>query len=548
MIVRSQLTKITSLDNISKDMVNDGAVVAIGGVHSHNVPMALVRRLIQLGSKDLTLIGSISAGLPIDLLVGTGCVKKVLAPYVGFEMWGLAPVFRQAVQSGKIDAPEVCEAFPIYTLRAASNGIPFHPFPPGIHEYDDIVSQSDLYQKVRDPFTNEEVFAVKSISPDIALIHVQQASEDGNCIHLGSVVTDRLMATSSKKVIVTCDQLVSKEEIKKNPSLTSIPGIFVDYVIPIFGAAHPTSSHGKYSYDVTEIKNYLNACKSEMDYQKFLDSRVMIGEDEYQNIFSKEIIDQVTIRSSDEPYSIAELIVTVFARDIQNHELGICGAVSDIPMAAMKLAEKLHAPDMRWIAGGSGYINPRSYLVPSSTDYHMSIGAEAKLSMDEVIPIEMQELDFFFAGGIQIDSRGNANLAGIPSDNGWKLRGPGSVGLPFLPRAGRVYLYTLSHNNRTLVEKVAYISGPGHTPKPNPFGGGPSMLVTNLCVFRWDKERDSWKLESIHPNVTIEEVKEATGFEFTYTEPVAVTKIPSDNELSALRSIDPYGYLRGVSP
>jgi glutaconate CoA-transferase subunit A len=405
--------KIVSLQDITKDLIPDGSSIAIGGVHSHNVPMALVRRLIQLGVKDLTLIGSISAGLPIDLLVGAGCVSRVFAPYVGFEMWGLAPAFRMAVQSGKIYAPEVCEAFPVYSLRAASNGIPFHPFPEGIHEFSDIHKQSDLYQRVKDPFTGTEVYAVKALAPDIALIHVQQASEDGNCVHFGSIVTDRLMATASRKVIITCDELVDKTEIQQNPSSTSIPGFFVTYVIPLNGAAHPTSSHGKYLYDTKEIKNYLAACKDGEEYKKYLDTRVMIGEELYQQTFVKPTEPQKSDKTGEEPYSIPELIATVFARDIKDNEFGICGAVSDIPMVAMQLAERMQAPGLRWIAGGSGYVNPRGELVPSSTDYRRSVGAEACLSMDEVIPIEMQNLDFFFAGGLQIDARGNSNRASI---------------------------------------------------------------------------------------------------------------------------------------
>ncbi|MHA2168697.1 MAG: CoA-transferase [Candidatus Kariarchaeaceae archaeon] len=542
-------TKITSFEEISKEAIPDGSIIAIGGVHSHNVPMALVRQLIRIGVKDVTIIGSISAGLPIDILVGAGCVRTVLTPYVGFEMWGLAPMFRQAVQAGTIEAPEVCEAFPVYSLRAASNGVPFHPFPLGIHEFSDIHTQSEYYQKVKDPFSGEEVYAIQAITPDIALIHVQQASSDGNCVHLGSVVTDRLMAAAAKKVIVTCDELVDKSVIQEDPSRTTIPGFFVDHLIPQNGAAHPTSSHGKYLYDAMEIKSYLAACKEAGEYRSYLETRVQISEGDYQQRFFKDLPISQAPTPSKEPCSIAELVVTVFARDIKDNELGICGAVSDIPMVAMQLAERMQAPGLRWIAGGSGYVNPRGDLTPSSTDYRRSVGAEARLSMDEVIPLEMQELDFFFAGGIQIDARGNANLAGLPSESGWKLRGPGSVGLPFLPRAKRVYLYTMAHNPRSLVEKVAYISGPGHPEGGNPYGGGPTLLVTNLCVFGWMKSENKWKLSSIHPGVSLDQVKEATGFQFLQDNEmdIPITLVPTDEEIRLIRLIDPFGYLRGYS-
>jgi len=212
----------------------------------------------------------------------------------------------------------------------------------------------------------------------------------------------------------------------------------------------------------------------------------------------------------------------------------------------MQLAERMHASELRWISGGSGYINPRGELAPSSTDFRMSIGAEARLSMNEVIPIEMKNIDFFFAGGLQIDAMGNTNLAGIPTENGWKLRGPGSVGLPFLIRAGRIYLYTLNHSKRSLVAKVNYISGPGYVPN-NPYGGGPELLVTNLCAFRWNKKTNKWRLESIHEGVSLEKVKGETGFEFEYGDQPEITKPPTNEELTVIRSIDPIGYLRGYS-
>ncbi|MDH5403010.1 MAG: hypothetical protein OEY49_11010, partial [Candidatus Heimdallarchaeota archaeon] len=419
------------------------------------------------------------------------------------------------------------------------------PFPVGIHDSSNIPQQSNLYQKVKDPFSGIETYAIQAIHPDVAILHVQKASMDGNCIHLGSVVTDRLMATASKTVIITCDELISVDEIRKNPNTTTIPSIFVDYIINLKFAAHPTSSHGMYSYDNEEIKEYLNATRSEESYNTYIDSRTSISEDEYLEKFAKHgNFTRKTFGESNEKYSIEELITCIFARDIKDGEVGICGAVSDIPMAAMQLAERNYNKQIKWIAGGSGYINPRGFLVPSSTDFQMSYSADARLSMDEVIPIEMREIDFFFAGGLQIDERGNSNLAGIPKDGGWKLRGPGSVGLPFLPKAKRVYLYTMSHNTRTLVNKVNYISGPGHIGN-NQMGNGPTLLVTNKCVFKWNYNEDKWELESIHPGNSLTDIKETTGFEFEFDN-ITETPEPTEDELRVLRDIDKVGYLRGI--
>ena len=519
--------KLTNIGKVG-ELIPDGSTVAIGGVHSHNVPMSAVRQLIRAGAKDLTLIGSISSGLPIDMLVGAGAAKRVLAPYVGMEMWGLAPMYRAAVQSKKIDAPDVCEAFPIYSLRAAANGLLFHPFPERVHEHSSIPSQSDLYRKVTDPFTGKEVYAVAAITPDVALIHVQRATKDGDCVHLGSVVTDRLMAEAAKTTIITCDELVDAVD----RDMVTVPSFMVDYVIPLRGAAYPTSSHGLYRYNEAEILNYLKSCKSSFD--EYIRN---LGDSEEEYLANKELVQELSGDPNTGGYTMSELVACVFSRDIKDGEIGICGAVADIPMAAMRLAERTHAPNMRWISGGSGYVSPRGRLYPSSTDFEMSIGSNARLSMDEVIAIEMTKIDFFFAGGLQIDERGSTNLGGIPTDDGWKLRGPGSVGLPFLPRAGRSYLYTLNHTDRTLVKQVSYTSGPGHFYED----GGPTMLVTNLCVFRWN---DGWVLSSLHSGVTVEQVREATGFDFKVPETIPTTEEPTEEELSILREIDVLGVLK----
>ena len=68
-------------------MIKDGQTVAIGGFGADNHPMAIVREIIRTGRKNLTIVASATAGLEIDLLIGAGVVKKLIAPYVGQEMY-----------------------------------------------------------------------------------------------------------------------------------------------------------------------------------------------------------------------------------------------------------------------------------------------------------------------------------------------------------------------------------------------------------------------------------------------------------------------------
>ena len=234
--------------------------------------------------------------------------------------------------------------------------------------------------------------------------------------------------------------------------------------------------------------------------------------------------------------SPAELMATVLARGLAPGEVAIMGAVSAVPQAACRLAQRTTAPGLWFIAGGSGAVNPHlEPLVPSSCDERL-LDADFVLPLPDVILLEGRGdvIDVFFAGGLQVDAGGNCNLGPVGSWTRPALRGPGGVGLPFLSRAGRVVVYSMSHDRRTLVEKVDFVSGPGDRV---------TEIVTPLCVFDFDPDHRA-RLARLHPGVTIEAVREATGFEFTVRQPLEVTPPPTEVELGILRDIDRDGILR----
>ncbi len=253
---------------------------------------------------------------------------------------------------------------------------------------------------------------------------------------------------------------------------------------------------------------------------------------------------------ADQDYSIQELIAVVFARDIRDGELGILGAAAAIPMAACRLAQKMHAPNMNWISGGSGCVNPRGTIIASSSSYRASSGADAYLRLEDVSAIENRRIDFFFAGGIQCDPYGNLNLVGVGDWKRPKFRAPGTIGLVFLPRTKRFYIYTMSHNPRLFVETldfrsgIGFLSGREEWEKANFSGGGPSLVVTDIATLDFDPQTLRMRLKTIHPGKTIEEIQEKTGFELVVPDHVPATQPPSEEELTILREIDVNGLLR----
>jgi glutaconate CoA-transferase subunit B len=147
-------------------------------------------------------------------------------------------------------------------------------------------------------------------------------------------------------------------------------------------------------------------------------------------------------------------------------------------------------------------------------------------------------IDVFFLSGGQIDGQGNINLVSIGDYAHPKVRFPGSFGSAYMYYVvPKVILFRLEHTRRTLVEKVDFVSAPGTSP-PNAYRpGGPIALVTNRCLFGFDRARKRFRLTSIHPGHSVAEIAEHTGFKFDCPPDVPETAAPSPETLRILRTV-----------
>lgn len=145
-------------------------------------------------------------------------------------------------------------------------------------------------------------------------------------------------------------------------------------------------------------------------------------------------------------------------------------------------------------------------------------------------------IDAFFLGGAQIDGQANINLVSIGDPDRPKARFPGSFGSAYMYYVvPRVILFRLEHTARTLVEKVDYISAPGVS-EPNVHRpGGPYKLITDRCLFAFDKAKGRFALESVHPGHTAEEIAENTGFAYDVPASVPETPVPDAATLALIR-------------
>lgn len=147
-------------------------------------------------------------------------------------------------------------------------------------------------------------------------------------------------------------------------------------------------------------------------------------------------------------------------------------------------------------------------------------------------------MDVFFLSGGEIDGCGNINLVGIGDHDRPQVRFPGSFGSGYLYFVvPNVILFRTEHSRRTLVPKVSFVSAPGVS-DPNVYRtGGPSALITNRCLFAFDKDRRRFRLQSVHPGHSVGEIVEHTGFDFDRPEHVPETPAPDAETLRILREI-----------
>lgn len=247
-------------------LVKDGMTVAIGGFNTANKPMALIREIIRKGVKNLTVVAG-PASIDVDLLIAAGCVKTLIAPYVGVEVLApIAPFFRDAAQRGTIEIREVDAGIVLTMLKAARQGLPFLPWKGGVGT--SLPELNPDLRVIHCPFTGQHLLAVPAVSPDVALIHAARSDPYGNVQHLGDSFADAIIAHASKLRIVQVEQIVTNEEIRRTHDQTTIPSIFVDVVVHSPYGAHPFFSQKHYIIDKEHIREYLQAAKRYLEGDK----------------------------------------------------------------------------------------------------------------------------------------------------------------------------------------------------------------------------------------------------------------------------------------
>jgi glutaconate CoA-transferase subunit B len=252
-------------------------------------------------------------------------------------------------------------------------------------------------------------------------------------------------------------------------------------------------------------------------------------------------------------YNLREYLAFTGATMLEDKKSVFVG--TGLPIIATMLAQKTNAPNLLAVfeAGGIGPILPELPIsVGESRTYYKGIAAS---SMHDIMSLSQAGyVDYGFLGAAQMDTYGNINTTVIGNHDLPQVRLPGSGGANDVGSfSWRLIIIISNQSRKTFVEKVDFLTTPGYLDGPDsresaglPRGSGPYRVITQLGIYGFDNETKKLALISLHPDISLEEVKENSGFEIIIPDNVGTSPEPSEEHLRILRKeIDPAGIVLG---
>lgn len=257
--------RVTTLD-AAIGLVDDGALLGIGGILLKRKPVGFLSALARAGRRDLRVV-SFLASVDAELLAAHRCLAELHCGYVGFEQLGFAPAVGAATQAGTLRRIDYNEMVFAAGLRAALAGLPFLPTRGGIGSQ--VVADLGL-ATVTCPYTGVELLAAPAIRPDVTVLHAEAADAQGNV--LGPEHADFLfdmdanLARASRRVIVTVERIAGPEETLAANRRTLLFGFEVDAIVELPGGARPSAVPGRYPADMAAVARYLQTAGQDPDH------------------------------------------------------------------------------------------------------------------------------------------------------------------------------------------------------------------------------------------------------------------------------------------
>jgi glutaconate CoA-transferase subunit A len=211
-----------------------------------------------------------------DVLVGAGVASRVVAAWVGNVSGGSGYNFRRAVEEGvprEIEVVDHSNFTLALALHAGALGVSFLPTRSTLGT--DLLARNPSLRPMRCPFSGDDLVAVESLVPDVAVLPVQRSDPDGNAHVLGNLGVIGDAARASRKVVVLAEEIVTAEEIRKDPNRTLIPGFLVSSVVHLPRGCHPSPCHGFYGRDHSFFHDYHERSRTREGFLAWLDEWIL---------------------------------------------------------------------------------------------------------------------------------------------------------------------------------------------------------------------------------------------------------------------------------
>ena len=245
--------KRISLDAMVASLSSDD-VIAFGGGGLQRKPVAAAAAIARSDLHDLDIV-SFLGGPEVDLLIGMGKVRRMRFAFVGFDSFGLAPNFRAARQRGDIEIVEYSEGLMMAAYEAAAKRLPFLPSRFGLGT-DLLNTATSPFRQFSCPLTGEQLLAVPALSPDLAIVHVNEADEMGNALIHSDAFADMLLVQAAKRVVLTAERIVDEIPGERRGRSTFISRLWVDHVVEAPRGGGFSAVFPDYRFDLPRLLDY----------------------------------------------------------------------------------------------------------------------------------------------------------------------------------------------------------------------------------------------------------------------------------------------------
>jgi len=398
--------------------------------------------------------------------------------------------------------------------------------------------------------------AVPPLPLDVLLLHAQRADDDGNVEIAGARGLDMPAIFAAKQVYVTVEERVRRGELGAPRSFV-VPRTFVARVAKVPFGAYPTACLPHYSADFRALREIVDAptgplpdtaLRPTITRRSVLTARAALPAPKVAAALAEEPV------ATPGQYTVDELMVCVLARTIGPTDICSFGSASPLPTAAYLLAKHLWAPDLVLMSHNGGLVDPPvrplSLAAAEFLDHHLSV---AHTGGDETYHWYYQRglITHEVVGAAQVDGTGATNNLWVSKSDGTRVRLPGQGGMADVANLhANFMIYLPRQSTRNLVAKVRTVSASRawHDPEERQRFGlrpGRTVVLTDLGVFEYDQEAAGLTLRTRHPGVTLDQIRERTGFDVIAATGLTTTEPPTEQELTALRTVvDPLGVRR----